>query len=1045
MRSDRRVTYQDILDLIKSPRIGVFQIDSLLCEVAFIHEFPFHPQHGLNAELSSDDVEKMLAYIKKHWEWVKDQPAMQYQHCTVLYSNYVMLRLATMLAPLVKKSRFQILFPDLLSLESDITTTNLNESDMPVNHIVLADDCKHFIEVRECLLTAKDSCQLMHTQLIDGKVKPLSASEAERVIRHSIKSKAYWRAIERLYEATNNTGTLGGCVKRLVEGLRDGRATVMDGDDASAKQCSSEAIVEFSAVYESMSADMRQRLNALRDVNHSFEYYWNLLAHAQQKEYDALHRDNTLTKAQREKKLQEIVNNVQECVHITSIGLEGLLKDNHDLLYSTRLSGIFQASQIEELRKQRQDCEKEFIESLSENNELEYVAEWIDDEPNAREKFKRWVKTATAEQVVGAIRMSAYAMLNFMPPVEIGRLLFNNILSHLRRDQLALVVKELFAEYLSDVFYMFDEDDLPDAHDKEGWSAKLLEYIMQSQDSAEFVMACRILILLPGIDLYYRDPASGMTPILAAVLTATNENQICLDDLLEAGVDVWNAADKGGNVPAMLAIQSGNEAALARILMSASNEKMLRKKNKAGATIVNMLVSSQNEIMLKNFILFVKLYNFEKPLLESLFLSKLANDQDDVLIRLLREFNFTKYINTCFEPGLDNNLLWSYVLEGNEQVARVLIESGADIHFTYPESGRTALGMAVNRSNLQAVKLLLKLGASYRHADIHGLTPWVYALRKADFEIVTLLLELYQADGLFHEILESTFQQFIKNPDLNLIDLVFRNKLNPEGVDYKNSHGETLLMCLAQNGELNAIQYLLTGDIDLEARCPKTGKTALLMAIENGHVRVVMCLLGARADLTVKDANQRSALDYAAMHGDPELISLSLPAVRDHGYQPGKDGRTALMLAADKGNAAAFRILLYSGLFDAAAVNSVTNESAFSIAKNQGRYAVLAELAKYHLESWLTDARHKANRKVSFIYSNVTTPEIDAVQAILVVLERPIAPGDTLQVHMDKHKELWKRHEKVLNRGDLQSLMNEYVWLVESVPLLKKVKSALFG
>jgi ankyrin repeat protein len=63
--------------------------------------------------------------------------------------------------------------------------------------------------------------------------------------------------------------------------------------------------------------------------------------------------------------------------------------------------------------------------------------------------------------------------------------------------------------------------------------------------------------------------------------------------------------------------------------------------------------------------------------------------------------------------------------------------------------------------------------------------------------------------------------------------------------------------------------------MDLERTCSE-GRTALLLAAENGHILVVMVLLVKGAELRHKSADGKTALVYAASNGHVETVRCFL-------------------------------------------------------------------------------------------------------------------------------------------------------------------------
>ena len=104
-------------------------------------------------------------------------------------------------------------------------------------------------------------------------------------------------------------------------------------------------------------------------------------------------------------------------------------------------------------------------------------------------------------------------------------------------------------------------------------------------------------------------------------------------------------------------------------------------------------------------------------------------------------------------------------------------------------------------------------------------------------------------------------------------------------VDARDGHGQTALMLAAHAGCLPVVQWLIGQGAALD-HTAKYGLSALMLAAVNGHREVVRALLEAGADAALRGTGApgfagRTALDLAAERGDGELARiLGAPAPR---------------------------------------------------------------------------------------------------------------------------------------------------------------------
>jgi uncharacterized protein len=178
--------------------------------------------------------------------------------------------------------------------------------------------------------------------------------------------------------------------------------------------------------------------------------------------------------------------------------------------------------------------------------------------------------------------------------------------------------------------------------------------------------------------------------------------------------------------------------------------------------------------------------------------------------------------------------------------------------------GSTALLWAVHHVNRDAVQVLIRANADVNAANSYGVTPLLEACRVGDAEI---LQALFKAGARMR----------VKYP-----------------------HNETALMACAYSGSLAAVELLIAGGEDVNARESSEDQTALMMAAEQGHTKVVQALLsaGARHDLSARGSDLVEVLP--AMGGG---VKMDWP----------KGGLTALMFAAREGRAEAVQALIAAG------------------------------------------------------------------------------------------------------------------------------------
>lgn len=157
---------------------------------------------------------------------------------------------------------------------------------------------------------------------------------------------------------------------------------------------------------------------------------------------------------------------------------------------------------------------------------------------------------------------------------------------------------------------------------------------------------------------------------------------------------------------------------------------------------------------------------------------------------------------------------------GNASMAELLLKAGADPKAALP-GGETPLMTAARTGKPAPVKLLLAAGGEVNTKDRKGQTALIWAAAEGNAQVVAMLIEA--------------------------------------GADFKTPlpSGFTPLLFAAREGRLEVVQVLLRSGANANeaievkkgvARGPKSGTSALHLAVENGHFDLAIALVKAGAD-----------------------------------------------------------------------------------------------------------------------------------------------------------------------------------------------------
>lgn len=189
-------------------------------------------------------------------------------------------------------------------------------------------------------------------------------------------------------------------------------------------------------------------------------------------------------------------------------------------------------------------------------------------------------------------------------------------------------------------------------------------------------------------------------------------------------------------------------------------------------------------------------------------------------------------INTMNENG--ENAVNVAIAAGSFNVLKYLIEKGANLNST-SDTGIPPLSQAIIEYNKQAIDMLLaskKIDMYYVWGDMWTGSPLYIACSKANIYALEKMVEngadlnydfsKYNAVPLLHYTIN--YKQYIRNEDYKeLIAFLILNKID---INKKNSDGQTPLMTALKNGDIDTFNALIAGGADVTLK-DNNGLTAL--------------------------------------------------------------------------------------------------------------------------------------------------------------------------------------------------------------------------
>ena len=248
-------------------------------------------------------------------------------------------------------------------------------------------------------------------------------------------------------------------------------------------------------------------------------------------------------------------------------------------------------------------------------------------------------------------------------------------------------------------------------------------------------------------------------------------------------------------------------------------------------------------------------------------------------------------------------------------LATTAIDCGAEINASNV-FGETALHLATQKGNIDAVAFLLDERARLSTKDFAGKTPLHYAAeRKEGRQLISCALiragaavDVVDDDGC------APLHHFVKNNQKNVLEYLLKDRFLSRhikiDVDVKDSDGMTALHYAAKVGNKRVCSLLLGAGADVNAK-DENGMTAMHYAAKHKDYKMIRRLMDRGASITEKDNKGKTALHYAAKEGN-EMVIRELLRKKVSAWVNVKDtnGMTALHYASREGHKDVVELLL---------------------------------------------------------------------------------------------------------------------------------------
>jgi ankyrin repeat protein len=176
---------------------------------------------------------------------------------------------------------------------------------------------------------------------------------------------------------------------------------------------------------------------------------------------------------------------------------------------------------------------------------------------------------------------------------------------------------------------------------------------------------------------------------------------------------------------------------------------------------------------------------------------------------------------------------------------RTLLSAHIDVNAPQVD-GTTALHWAAHRDDVETASLLVRAGANVKAANRYGVTPLSLACTNGSAAMVELLLNAGADPNSALPGGETALMTAARTGKLAAVRTLLSRRADVHAKE--SQQGQTALMWAAAEGHADVVQALIQAGADFRARL-HSGFTPLLFAVREGHIPVVRALLKAGADV----------------------------------------------------------------------------------------------------------------------------------------------------------------------------------------------------
>jgi ankyrin repeat protein len=205
-----------------------------------------------------------------------------------------------------------------------------------------------------------------------------------------------------------------------------------------------------------------------------------------------------------------------------------------------------------------------------------------------------------------------------------------------------------------------------------------------------------------------------------------------------------------------------------------------------------------------------------------------------------------------------------------KQVIAAFVKAKADVNAA-DEDGDTPLMAAAATDRGEILELLIAAGAKIEAKDKDGWTAVHYAVTNGNGSVLDKLIAAKANVNAVAKDKYSALMMALASGRGGIAE-----KLMKAGAKYPTSWPDGLsgVIHATAGRDLAAVRIALANNPKIDDRAPDDGFTALALASWNGDAQIVMELLRAGADPSIKDKEGKTPLDQATHQQEPEIVAL---------------------------------------------------------------------------------------------------------------------------------------------------------------------------